>query len=77
MAPETDADVLRRHGLDVLADWAENILIAPRYARQSQYWASVLSAPEMREFAEWPRVRHDAASFGGGQWLLIDALVAW
>ena len=38
----------------VLADWAENILIAPRYARQSQYWASVLSAPEIPEFAEWP-----------------------
>ena len=38
----------------ILADWAENALIAPRYARQSQYWASVLSAPEMREFAEWP-----------------------
>ena len=41
-------------GLLVLADWAENILIAPRYARQSQYWASVLSAPEIPEFAEWP-----------------------
>ena len=38
----------------VLADWAENILIAPRYARQSQYWASVLWEPEIPEFAEWP-----------------------
>ena len=54
MPPDTNADVLRRHGLMVLADWAENILIAPRYAHQSQYWASVLSAPKMREFAEWP-----------------------
>ena len=54
MPPDTNADVLRAHGLLVLADWAENILIAPRYARQSQYWASVLSAPEIPEFAEWP-----------------------
>ena len=45
----------------VLADWAENILIAPRYARQSQYWASVLSAPEIPEFAEWPM--EDAREF--------------
>ena len=45
----------------VLADWAENILIAPRYARQSQYWASVLSAPVLPDFAEWePR---DAREF--------------
>ena len=50
----TNADVLRRHGLLVLADWAENALIAPRYARQSQFWASVLSEPEIPEFAEWP-----------------------
>ena len=54
MPPDTNADVLRRHGLMVLADWAENALIAPRYARQSQYWASVLSEPEIPEFAEWP-----------------------
>ena len=54
MNPHTNSEVLRRHGLLVLADWAENILIAPRYARQSQYWASVLSAPEIPEFAEWP-----------------------
>ena len=54
MPHDTNADVLRAHGLLVLADWAENILIAPRYARQSQYWASVLSAPEIPEFAEWP-----------------------
>ena len=49
----------------VLADWAENILTAPRYARQSQYWASVLSAPEMREFAEWPMegARHGGFEF--------------
>ena len=38
----------------ILADWAENALIAPRYARQSQYWASVLWEPEIPEFAEWP-----------------------
>ena len=38
---------------DVLADWAENVLIAPAYARQSQYWASVLSLPVIPDFAEW------------------------
>ena len=38
----------------ILADWAENALIAPQYARQSQYWASVLWEPEIPEFAEWP-----------------------
>ena len=37
----------------VLADWAENILTAPRYTRQAQYWASVLSAPVLPDFAEW------------------------
>ena len=47
-------DVLRQHGLYDLADWAENPGLAPAYARQSAYWASVLSAPAMREFAEWP-----------------------
>ena len=54
MAPDTNADVLRRHGLMILADWAENALIAPQYACQSQYWASVLWKPEIPEFAEWP-----------------------
>ena len=54
MAPDTNADVLRRHGLTILADWAENALIAPQYARQSAYWASVLCEPEIPEFAEWP-----------------------
>ena len=54
MPPDTNADVLRRHGLMVLAHWAENALIAPRYAHQSQFWASVLSEPEIPEFAEWP-----------------------
>jgi len=54
MAPDTNADVLRRHGLMILADWAENALIAPQYARQSAYWASVLCEPEIPEFAEWP-----------------------
>ena len=53
MPTETNADVLRRHGLLVLADWAENALIAPRYLRQSQYWASVLWEPEIPDFAEW------------------------
>ena len=38
----------------ILADWAENALIAPQYARQSAYWASVLCEPEIPEFAEWP-----------------------
>ena len=47
-------DVLTSYGLYELADWAENPGIAPAYARQSAYWASVLSAPAMREFAEWP-----------------------
>ena len=61
MPLDTNADVLRRHGLMVLADWAENILIAPRYARQSQYWASVLWPPVIPDFAEWePR---DAREF--------------
>ena len=54
MPTETNADVLRRHGFLVLADWAENALIAPRYLQQSQYWASVLWEPEIPEFAEWP-----------------------
>ena len=53
MQNETNADVLRRHGLLVLADWAENALIAPRYLAQSQYWASVLWEPEIPDFAEW------------------------
>ena len=45
----------------MLADWAENIVIAPAYARQSQYWALVLSAPVIPDFAEWePR---DAREF--------------
>ena len=38
----------------ILADWAENALIAPQYARQSAYLASVLCEPEIPEFAEWP-----------------------
>ena len=54
MTQHTNADVLRAHGLLVLADWAENALIAPKYARQSQFWASVLCEPEIPEFAEWP-----------------------
>ena len=53
MPPQTNADVLRRHGFLVLADWAENALIAPRYLHQSQYWASVLWEPEIPDFAEW------------------------
>ena len=47
-------DVLRQHGLHDPADWAENPGLAPAYLRASAYWASVLSAPAMREFAEWP-----------------------
>ena len=47
-------DVLRQHRLHDLADWAENPGLAPVYAQVSAYWASVLSAPAMRDFAEWP-----------------------
>ena len=54
MPHETNVQLLRRHGLMILADWAENALIAPQYARQSAYWASVLCEPEIPEFAEWP-----------------------
>ena len=61
MPPDTNADVLRRHGLNMLADWAENILIAPRYTHQSQYWASVLSSPVLPDFAEWDM--NDAREF--------------
>ena len=50
---KTTHDVLRQHGLHDLADWAENPALAPQYAAQSAYWASVLSAPAMRDFAEW------------------------
>ena len=45
----------------VLVDWAENALIAPQYARQSAYWASVFCEPEIPEFAEWPM--EDARGF--------------
>ena len=53
MPPDTNADVLRHHGFDELADWAENPVLAPDYARQSQYWSSVLLAPVYRDWAEW------------------------
>ena len=53
MPADTNVQVLRRHGLHVLADWAENIANAPAYARQSQYRASVLTAPVIPDFAEW------------------------
>ena len=53
MPPDTNVQVLRRHGFDELADWAENPVLAPAYARQSQYWASVLSPPVVPDFAEW------------------------
>ena len=49
----TPHDVLTSYGLYELADWAENLGLAPAYARVSAYWASVLSAPAMRNFAEW------------------------
>ena len=61
MQDGTNADVLRRHGLLVLADWAENALIAPRYLAQSQYWASVLWEVEIPDFAEWDM--NDAREF--------------
>ena len=43
MAPPHD--VLRLHSLYELADWAENLAIAPYYAQQSAYWSCLLSAP--------------------------------
>ena len=52
--PASPHDVLRQHGLHDLADWAEHLGLAPDYTQVSVYWASVLSAPAMREFAEWP-----------------------
>ena len=61
MPQDGNVQVLRHHGFDELADWAENPVLAPDYARQSQYWASVLLAPVYRDFAEWePR---DAREF--------------
>ena len=61
MPQDSNVHVLRHHGFDELADWAENPVLAPDYARQSQYWASVLLAPVYRDFAEWePR---DAREF--------------
>ena len=46
---ETTKDVLRQHGLHDLADWAENPVLAPAYARVSAYWVSVLSAPDFQQ----------------------------
>jgi len=61
MPQDSNVHVLRHHGFDELADWAENPVLAPDYARQSQYWTSVLLAPVYRDFAEWePR---DAREF--------------
>ena len=61
MPQDSNVHVLRHHGFDELADWAENPVLAPDYARQSQYWYSVLLAPVYRDFAEWePR---DAREF--------------
>ena len=50
----TDIDVLRRHGLYELADWAENLAIAPYYAQQLAYWSCVLCAPAHGALLEWP-----------------------
>ena len=52
MPPDTDVQVLRRHGLHELADWAENPVLAPAYARQSQYWLSVLGEPAIPDFEQ-------------------------
>ena len=52
MPPVTDVQVLRRHGLCGLADWAENPVLAPAYARQSQYWLSVLGEPAIPDFEQ-------------------------
>ena len=52
MPSDTDVQVLRRHGLHELADWAENPVLAPAYARQSAYWLSVLGEPAMRDFQQ-------------------------
>ena len=46
-------DVLTSYGLYELADWAKNPGLAPAYARQSAYWASVLWPPVIPDFAEW------------------------
>ena len=60
MPAQTNANVLRAHGFDELADWAENPVLAPDYAQQSQYWSSVLLAPVYRDWAEWePRHARD------------------
>ena len=46
--------------VDELADWAENPVLAPDYAWQSQYWYLVLLAPVYRDWAEWePRDARD------------------
>ena len=47
-------DVLTSYILYELADWAENLALTPQYMAQLVYWSSILSAPAMREFAEWP-----------------------
>ena len=54
-------DVLTSYGLYKLADWAENPGLAPAYARQSAYWASVLWPPVIPDFAEWDM--NDAREF--------------
>ena len=60
MPQDSNVHVLRHHGFDELADWAENPVLAPDYARQSQYWYSVLLAPVYRDWAEWePRDARD------------------
>ena len=58
MPPGTDADFLRRHGLHMLADWAENILIAPAYARQD--FAVLGLVPLTARHSRLRRVGHEA-----------------
>jgi len=53
MPQDSNVHVLRHHGFDEMADWAENPVLAPDYAQQSQYWYSVLLAPVYRDWAEW------------------------
>jgi hypothetical protein len=50
--PASDTDALRRHGLHELVDRAENPVLAPAYARQSQYWLSVLGEPVIPDFQQ-------------------------
>ena len=53
MPPQTNADVLRRHGIVKPACCLCRLCEARRYVTQPAYWASVLCEPEIPDFAEW------------------------